>query len=835
MVTRQKREWMDSQQLTDALATWPEHLFEHFFIVGLPPDSDITQVAEALCGKERRKGGTYDADNPHQGDSAGREEDKKYDKPPSPAFEPQVVFQHPSREEKAAPMSDPEIGAMCFPYQVAPTKLRRTPSLSALNAVIYGKEVSTSDDRSCVFQLKVGGNMPLFGVCVYANEMLHRAPFLARDRYPDCNVPYRRVMISAPRCYCLLTYYPFFVLHFQVLQTILGMERLHRTVQFNKELTAVVFQQQLQQQRTPPPNSLRQLRHPQHHRHSSIDMGSGAAAVGAPSGGRVSTLQLRRSASARRVSSDLKPGSKSASVGGSQGGPSDVNTPRSPQQLHLHQQQLLLQQQLLRHEAESEGLDPGGPPTMSYSLYCSDCAAIMSDMTTQRPSPPQAAAAPLRQQGALARAPAGMRQLRSSAQRAAAAPDSPAGRDVSSAPGSGNSSRRASFLEGGGGGWYATRNSHSHSKSTHDAFSLSLPALDSVASASPHGCGAADSGDLEQDPHLSHPQLTEPNTPLLHSHPGTPSTSRAGTPHPRVHLGNPPPLPHHSRNSSGFSQDVGSYGSSAGAPQFSGQAQAQDPPPTAGMPALRVTIPQTRDSCDVSEESGLPSGQARTPVAGGDGAGPRARQCRVCDASFVPVLEFPEALGPHCAGTPQVRGALCAGRLPVNLQQCLHETGPSLHDSILSPPPHPLLHLHAHDSHPGGCTELRSRLLLAHPGPRPRMWGESTAAAAADVNTLQATLPPSHTSTTAQHHTTGSAAATAAAAAASAAAAAQEGDAMQESPFSALFRTGSAALGFPATSNGSQGSDGGGGDGGDPGSSPPVGARWRRRSCCGPC
>lgn len=47
-----------------------------------------------------------------------------------------------------------------------------------------------------------------------------------------------------------------------------------------------------------------------------------------------------------------------------------------------------------------------------------------------------------------------------------------------------------------------------------------------------------------------------------------------------------------------------------------------------------------------------------------------------------------------------------------------------LHDSILSPPPHPLLHLHAHDSHPGGCTELRSRLLLAHPGPRPRMWGE---------------------------------------------------------------------------------------------------------------
>lgn len=39
--------------------------------------------------------------------------------------------------------------------QVSPTKLRRSPSMSALNEVIYGKQY-TKDDQAFVFLLKVG-------------------------------------------------------------------------------------------------------------------------------------------------------------------------------------------------------------------------------------------------------------------------------------------------------------------------------------------------------------------------------------------------------------------------------------------------------------------------------------------------------------------------------------------------------------------------------------------------------------------------------------------------------------------------------------------------------
>jgi hypothetical protein len=49
--------------------------------------------------------------------------------------------------------------------------------------------------------------------------MLHRPPGLAKQRYSGGGsgaAAFRDCLISAPRCYCLLTHYPFFELHFRV-------------------------------------------------------------------------------------------------------------------------------------------------------------------------------------------------------------------------------------------------------------------------------------------------------------------------------------------------------------------------------------------------------------------------------------------------------------------------------------------------------------------------------------------------------------------------------------------------------------------------------------------
>lgn len=67
-----------------------------------------------------------------------------------------------------------------------------------------------------VMLTQVGGNFPLYGCCWYVREMLHRPPYLARQQYRSCRAPFRQCMIAAPRCYCLLSHYPFFDLHFRV-------------------------------------------------------------------------------------------------------------------------------------------------------------------------------------------------------------------------------------------------------------------------------------------------------------------------------------------------------------------------------------------------------------------------------------------------------------------------------------------------------------------------------------------------------------------------------------------------------------------------------------------
>ena len=64
--------------------------------------------------------------------------------------------------------------------------------------------------------IQVADNLPLYGVCCYMEEMLHRPPSLLKAKYPDCNIPLTRYMVAAPRCYCFLTHYPFFSLHMKV-------------------------------------------------------------------------------------------------------------------------------------------------------------------------------------------------------------------------------------------------------------------------------------------------------------------------------------------------------------------------------------------------------------------------------------------------------------------------------------------------------------------------------------------------------------------------------------------------------------------------------------------
>ena len=63
----------------------------------------------------------------------------------------QVLYNYPPDKPP-----DQNIVSFCFPHGVQPTLLERTPSMSALNELVYSQQYANDDAVSFVFLLKVG-------------------------------------------------------------------------------------------------------------------------------------------------------------------------------------------------------------------------------------------------------------------------------------------------------------------------------------------------------------------------------------------------------------------------------------------------------------------------------------------------------------------------------------------------------------------------------------------------------------------------------------------------------------------------------------------------------
>jgi hypothetical protein len=61
----------------------------------------------------------------------------------------QVLYQYP----EGAPLT-PDAAHFCFPHGVQPSLLERTPSMSALNELVYSQQYQHSDASSFIFVLK---------------------------------------------------------------------------------------------------------------------------------------------------------------------------------------------------------------------------------------------------------------------------------------------------------------------------------------------------------------------------------------------------------------------------------------------------------------------------------------------------------------------------------------------------------------------------------------------------------------------------------------------------------------------------------------------------------
>ncbi|KAJ8616794.1 hypothetical protein MRB53_036166 [Persea americana] len=234
VLANQKRQWYQHQSrgVDHKQQMEPTSLFEQFFIVGLHPDANIVATEDAFtrgntCESNVAKSEILDFRNLQcQG-------------PSLPPLEPQILFKYPQRKRLAIRVKD--LPAFCFPGGIKARYLEKTPSMSDLNEVVYGQEHLCRDDLSFIFSLKVADNATLYGVCLHVQEVVQRTShiFGVVSPLPRSSGLLSHVLVSAPRCYCILTRVPFFELHYEMLNSIIAQERLERITQFVSEMALI--------------------------------------------------------------------------------------------------------------------------------------------------------------------------------------------------------------------------------------------------------------------------------------------------------------------------------------------------------------------------------------------------------------------------------------------------------------------------------------------------------------------------------------------------------------------------------------------------------------------
>ncbi|KAL2470591.1 DENN (AEX-3) domain-containing protein [Abeliophyllum distichum] len=232
ILANQKRQWYQLHSKTLDLEKYkePTSLFEHFIIAGLQPDANLEIVEDAFVKKkkweqEMARTEMFDFNM------------LQYRRPTLPTLEPQVLFKYPLGKKLALRPKD--LAAFCFPGGVKARIPERTPSLSDLNELVYGQEHLSRDDLSFIFSLKVADNATLYGVCLHVQEFVQKPPAGSGVSSPlsqslaGCS----RFLVSAARCYCILTRVPLFDLHYEMLNSIIAQERLNRITQFVTEIS----------------------------------------------------------------------------------------------------------------------------------------------------------------------------------------------------------------------------------------------------------------------------------------------------------------------------------------------------------------------------------------------------------------------------------------------------------------------------------------------------------------------------------------------------------------------------------------------------------------------
>jgi len=149
-------------------------------------------------------------------------------------YDPKTLFRYP--QETSLPSI--KLESFCFPSGVRTNRIRKSASMGALNEIYFSQNYMFDTNHSYIFRLTNEGQTT-YGMCITKEELVSEYPtFFPETHKNNKNIEEeqdstnnREHLLVGARCYCIISKYPFFRLHFSVLHSILDHDRLSRIIQ----------------------------------------------------------------------------------------------------------------------------------------------------------------------------------------------------------------------------------------------------------------------------------------------------------------------------------------------------------------------------------------------------------------------------------------------------------------------------------------------------------------------------------------------------------------------------------------------------------------------------
>ncbi|KAF2077267.1 hypothetical protein CYY_001456 [Polysphondylium violaceum] len=155
--------------------------------------------------------------------------------------QPKVLYQYPPDK----PLDNLSVEFFPFPQGVPITNVSQTASHTNLFQMLYPQRHLKNLEDSFVFMLTDEKKDVLYGVCT--NKVSSIGSLLAGEKYEididenpnqDDYIHVGEMVPTAPKCYCILSKYPFFPIHFNIINGVLSLQHIQEITRFQNIMSS---------------------------------------------------------------------------------------------------------------------------------------------------------------------------------------------------------------------------------------------------------------------------------------------------------------------------------------------------------------------------------------------------------------------------------------------------------------------------------------------------------------------------------------------------------------------------------------------------------------------